>query len=455
MGFTAGVYDLNKNSKIRTISILLFIGLIFIDYYISSVTDVTIPFIQSPFGIIFFVTLVIVCIVGSIFIIKKVSSILESKQSIFSKYKILLRILQIVIYSLSAFLLYDILVQSKVITFNLTAIMAVSYGSSTLMSCYFSIKLLKWYRENKNRFAVIFGLSIFVLFINNAVSIVLFGTLLSEKPSEIDINTPVVFNFECESGSIYCSFKDNIITLQSYTYMVYFALFWISNYFLLHYHIKKIGRFRFFTLITIPLILFFFIFIYHYDELYSLSDDMNFDETIIFMIQIFMVMFSVMLCGTLYGIGFKSVANLLKIAPHVENYLKMASYGIILLFISANATIVGASFPPYGIPSIAFLPFASLLFYIGVYYSIIAISNDIKVRKYIKSSAYKELEIMGDLAQSQMVDNMKQKVLNMTKKYSNELHQSNNSETMESDEDLKNYLDEAINVFSKREKKIS
>lgn len=166
-------------------------------------------------------------------------------------------------------------------------------------------------------------------------------------------------------------------------------------------------------------------------------------------------MFSISLCGVLYGIGFKSVANLLKISPNVERYLKMASFGIILLFISANATIVGASLPPYGIPSIVFLPFASLLFYIGVYYSIIAISNDIKVRKYIKSSAYKELEIIGDLAQSQMMENMKQKVLNMTKKYSDELHQSNNSETMESVEDLKNYLDEAINVFSSREKKKS
>ena len=171
------------------------------------------------------------------------------------------------------------------------------------------------------------------------------------------------------------------------------------------------------------------------------------------MFQIFIVVFSVALCGVLYGIGFKSVANLLKISPNIERYLKMASFGIILLFISTNATIIGSSFPPYGIPSIAFLPFASILFYVGIYYSIIAISNDIKVRKYIKSSAYKELEIMGDLAQSQMMDNMKQKVLNMTKKYSEELHQSNNSETMESDEDLKNYLDEAINVFSRREKK--
>jgi len=364
----------------------------------------------------------------------------------------MLPILQIILYTLSAILLYDIIVQDRINTLNLTAVMSISYGSSVIMSFYFSFKLLNWYKGNRNRFALIFGLSIFVLFINNSVSIVLFDTLLSEKPPVITTDTPVVFNFECEYNSLYCSFKENIISLQSYTYILYFALFWVSNYFLLHYHIKKIGKFRFFTLITLPLVLFFFIFVYHYDEVYSLSEEMDFDEGIIFMIQIFMVMFSVMLCGTLYGLGFKSVASLLKISPHVERYLKMASYGIILLFISANATIVGASFPPYGIPSILFLPFASLLLYIGIYYSIIAISNDIKVRKYIKNSAYKELEIMGNLAQSQMVENMKQKVLNMTMKYSEELHQNSNSETMESKEDLRSYLDEAINVFNQRKK---
>jgi hypothetical protein len=180
---------------------------------------------------------------------------------------------------------------------------------------------------------------------------------------------------------------------------------------------------------------------------------MNFDESIVFMLQIFMVIVSTTFCGILYGIGFKSVANLLKMSPKVEGHLKMASYGIILFFITANATIVGASFPPFGIPSIIFLPFASLLFYVGIYYSIIAISNDIRVRKYIKNSAYKELEIMGDLAQAQMIDNMKEKVLAMTKKYSEEIHQNSESETMETEEDLRSYLDEAISIFNKGSRK--
>ena len=51
-----------------------------------------------------------------------------------------------------------------------------------------------------------------------------------------------------------------------------------------------------------------------------------------------------------------------------------------------------------------------------------------------------------------MIDNMKVKILNMTKKYSKEIHQKSNSETLETEDDLKNYLDEAINIFNKHNK---
>ena len=449
----ATIVSLNKNSTIAVISIWVFILLLFTDLYVSSVTDVANPFIQSTAGGALFTSLIILSLFGSLVVMSSIWKIIDKKKSIFSQYKILFRFMQIILYSLSAILMIDIILAHKYYAINLTAIMIVSYGSSIIMSLFVSFKLFSWYKENKNKFSFLFGLAIFFLFVNNLVSILLFVTLLSEKSFQVDIATPVVFNFECGDDSLYCMFKKSVVDIQSYTLMIYFSLFWICNYFLLHYQIKKIGKIKFFTLITLPLILFFFVFIYHYDELYSLTENMNVDESVVFMLQIFIVVFSIALCGILYGIGFKSVANLLKMSPHVERYLIMASYGIILIFISANATIIGASYPPYGIPSIIFLPFASLLFYVGVYYSIIAISNDIRVRKYIKNSTYKELEIMGNLAQSQMIDNMKEKVLAMTKKYSKEIHQSSESETMETEEDLKSYLDEAISIFNKDNKK--
>jgi hypothetical protein len=449
----ATIVSLNKNSKIAVISISVFILLLFIDLYVSSVTDVANSFVHSTAGGALFVSLMILSLFGSLVVMSRVWRMIDMKKSIFSQYKILFRVMQIILYSLSAILMIDIIFNHKYHTANLTSIMIVSYGSSIIMSLFVSFKLFSWYKENKNKFSFLFGLAIFFLFINNLVSIFLFATLLSEKPFEIDTTTAVVFNFECEDDTLYCMFKEGIVDIQSYTLMIYFSLFWICNYFLLHYQIKKIGKIRFFTLVTLPIVLFFFVFIYHYDELYSLTENMNFDESVVFMLQIFIVMFSIALCGILYGIGFKSVANLLKMSPHIERYLIMASYGIILFFICANATIVGASFPPFGIPSIIFLPFASLLFYVGIYYSSISISNDLRVRKYIKNSTYKELEIMGELAQSQMIDDMKVKVLAMTKKYSEEIHQKSESESMETDEDLRSYLDEAIRIFNKSTRK--
>jgi hypothetical protein len=47
---------------------------------------------------------------------------------------------------------------------------------------------------------------------------------------------------------------------------------------------------------------------------------------------------------------------------------------------------------------------------------------------------------------------MKEKVLGRTKKYSEESHQKSNSESIETEEDLRSYLDEAINIFNKSSK---
>lgn len=420
------------------------------DVYISSVTDVVISFIDSNSGKVIFGLLFLSSLIASIIISKKVFAIIDRKTSL-HRIKMPFRIIQVIIYSLASILFYSVFLDNKYYTINVISIMIICYGTSIASSIFIGYKLFTWFKENKNKFALLFGLAIIALFINNVVSLLLFTILLTEKPLEIDSSTTIVFNFDCEIKSIYCYFKSNIITIQSYVLVIYFLLFWVCNCFLLHYQITKIGKIRFFTLVASPLILFFFMFIYHYDELYNLSLSQNF-ENIIFMLQIFIITLSGTLCGILYGLGFRSVANLLKVSAKVENYLKMAAFGIILVFICANATLAGAAFPPFGVSAILFLPFASILFYVGVYYSIIAISNDIKVRKYIKNSAYKELEIMGSLAQSQIMDNMKEKVIKMTKKYSEELHQNNNTETMELEEDLQSYLDEAIRIFKQKEK---
>lgn len=452
MNNLAIIDSIKKNHKITALLTLIFITLLFIDSYTSSISDVAGDFIKTTFGIALFMSITIVSLFASYLAITKILGILEQRKSLISRYRKIFRLIQAILFSLSAFLLLDILIQNKFSTTNLIVIMILSYGSSVIMSLFFCIKLFSWFKDNKNKFSILFGSAIFFIFINNLVSIFLFTILLSEKPVQINYSTPIIFNFECSEDTFYCFIKENVINIQSYTVIAYYSLFWICNYFLLHYHIQKIGRVRFYTLVTLPLFLYFFVFGYNYDVLYSLNEGLKIDEGIIFAFQIFIVILAGALCGVLYGMGFRSIANLLKMSPSIERYLKTVSYGIILFFITAGATLVGTSIPPYGMASIIFLPFSLILFYVGIYYSIIAVSNDISIRKYIKNSTYNELKIMGNLAQSQMVDNMKEKVLGMTKKYSEEIHQKSNSESMETEEDLRSYLDEAIRIFNKGNK---
>ncbi len=190
------------------ISIGVFIFLLFIDLYVSSVTDVANNFIQTTAGGALFVLLMILSIFGSLLVMGSIWKIIDKKKSIFSRYKMLFRVMQIVLYSLSAFLMVEIILGNKYHIISLTSIMVVSYGSSIILSIFVSFKLFSWYKDNKNKFSLLFGLTIFFIFVNNIVSILLFATLLSEKPFQIDIATPVVFNFECGDDSLYCVFKE-------------------------------------------------------------------------------------------------------------------------------------------------------------------------------------------------------------------------------------------------------
>ena len=149
MAFANKLDYLYNNSNIVSISIIFFIVLIFIDAYVSSITDVTVDFIQSPSGISLFLFLFGLSLVGGFIILNNIFSILKEKKSIFSRYKNWLRIMQVAIYILSAVLLVDMLVSSKYSTINLTSIVIVSYGSTVLMSIFVSYKLFKWFGDNR------------------------------------------------------------------------------------------------------------------------------------------------------------------------------------------------------------------------------------------------------------------------------------------------------------------
>lgn len=441
-----------NNLFIKSILPIFLIIILFLDYYIGTSLDVLSDIVKSSFGLTIFSIFVLVSIGGSYMMLRYVLNISNSRQGIFPKRYSIFKIIQIVIYLLAGYLLTSILINGTYHVLTLNVIVTLSYGLSIIINLFASLKLFSLFRENKDKFILLFGISFLMLFINNTDSLLLFNVVLSEKPSTFNMLSKNVFEFGCDSPTTYCFFKENIISFQTYTVLIYFVLFWICSIYLLHHHIYKIGKMKFFILTSLPLILYYFEFVYQYNDLYTISNTLKFSDNTIFAIQIFLVTFFNTLTGILFGISFKSVSNLLKISNMISQFLNITSFAIIFFFISANATVAAAGMPPFGIANIIFLPFSSLLLYIGIFNSIRSISNDINVKKYIKNSAYRELKIMGNLAESSNIDEMKTKVFRMSKKYAEELQDKSNVGITSSEDELKDYLDDAIKLY--KEKKI-
>ena len=68
-------------------------------------------FIQTTAGGALFALLMILSIFGSLLVIGSIWKIIDKKKSIFSRYKILFRVMQIILYSLSAFLMVDMILK--------------------------------------------------------------------------------------------------------------------------------------------------------------------------------------------------------------------------------------------------------------------------------------------------------------------------------------------------------
>ncbi len=157
-------------------------------------------------------------------------------------------------------------------------------------------------------------------------------------------------------------------------------------------------------------------------------------------------------CGILFRQGLLAVVNLLKLPIQVERLLKIAALGVVTFFISANATVASGRMPPVGVPNLVFLPFSSILIYVDIFDYMTLIANDTCIKKFIQNSTFNELKIMWNLAESQMLDDIKLRVLSSTEKFSNESQEKSNSEESGSEDNMDNYLNDIIDIFTKQKK---
>jgi hypothetical protein len=132
----------------------------------------------------------------------------------------------------------------------------------------------------------------------------------------------------------------------------------------------------------------------------------------------------------------------------------MSVFGTILFLITNNPTNhlidwVHVPYPPYADVVWSFIGFAAYLYGVGLFFSTIAVSQDIGLRRSLNKLAMEEAEMLKGLGSTQMQEELEKKVAEISKEQEEQLMEQTGIQQKVSDEEMKQYAEEVVREMQK------
>ncbi len=298
---------------------------------------------------------------------------------------------QILLSSLAIALLIEIIFISKYHTVLLTAICWIAYGVSIIFTGILTHMFFSWYKKQRNIITIVYGLASITIVLNLVVTLIFSITILSSRPEEVR-------QFLVSSGIFISqgSFTAVLDNLYQFSSIAMFLVMWFATAVLLQYYARRIGKVRFWILISLPLAYFLSQFI---SDILDISMILAADPVLVGIILTSIFTISLVVGGVLFGIAFISLSSKFHKTSPIKNYLVIAGYGFMFLLISNNGILLSTlPYPPYAVLSVTFIGVASYSILLGIYSSAIAASNDAELRKSIRKFAFREGKLLDSIS---------------------------------------------------------
>ena len=352
-------------------------------------------------------------------------------------YKIVV-IVQSVLTVILVYVLVQMVITSSYDIFMLIAAMTISYSLASTMLGLLAQRFFSWFRSNKNVVLLLYGLSSAILSVNSIFTLVFVDYILFSKPIEvlpyIATNPPFFV-----PGSI-VTVLDSAYIISS---VLAFILTWVATALLLRQYSRKLGRIKYWVLVSLPLV-------YFLSQFVSLS--LNLFASLVSSNPIFYgSLLSVIFTGgkaaggILFGVGLWTVARSIRKGNIVRNYMIVSAFGFALLFVSNQDIVLSVAFyPPFGLATASFLGLSSYLILVGIYSSAISVSEDSTLRQSIRDFAMKESRLLDSIGTAHMEQEIQKKVIDFTKRNQDRMAEETGIQSSLSEEDVKEYFQQVI-----------
>ncbi|HEX5977210.1 MAG TPA: ATP-binding protein [Nitrososphaeraceae archaeon] len=449
------------------IIISIVVSSLIIDSSLSNISDII--SVSTSWGFSAFIAVVITYAVGQYLVLKFVklrSMGIRSKSPHFNRLSIVVTIVQYVLIAIIVSVILQIFLNSYYYTSMLTWNLSISYAMAGIIMVILAREFFSWYRSNRNFIVLSYSVSFIITGISIVSAIVFFTIILlemqdkitnsSSEPTSEQEEEPTSEQEEVGHGPEQeevghgpdirkfdlSTILGKVQTVFVISQIVSFLSLWGSTAMLLHTYSKKLGKVKFWIIITIPLASFVSIFVIITPFVMSISSGNHDENSIIEILVVDALGYTLpaLFSGLLFGLPFWMIARTLSYSSVLKDYMIIAGSGFALFELAINGSVMLASYPPLGLASVSSVGLSSYLILMGIYSSAISMSGDVKLRQTIRKSAIDESKLLVGIGSGQIEKKIEKKVIEMAKGQAASMMNQTGVQLSLTERDMKQYL---------------
>ena len=162
-------------------------------------------------------------------------------------------IVQYILTSIIVFVLFEVLFSSQYHRDLLIASITISYGAAIFLTVLFTWKLLFWYKIRKQPVVLLYGLGAAFIVLTSISTLIWSDAVLVQKASVIFPDSEVLFDPGYEEGTAALFLLNFVLSIQYYFQTIFILLLWGGTVLLLYHNFKRIGRIKFWILVSLPM----------------------------------------------------------------------------------------------------------------------------------------------------------------------------------------------------------
>ena len=347
-GYRRFLPDLAHKNNIMFAVVSIVVVVLVIDTSLIKTSILTTSESGSAARINFFIMILSVTIVAQFIILafvrQETRDIRRKKELHIHAINTIVTISQSVLTVLLLFIILQIVITSQYNIDLAIAALAISHLLAIIILVILTQRFFSWLKSNRNPIILFYGLASAILAINIATALLFVDlTLSSNQPQNIVPHLGENIPFLIPGSDLSILYATNDITS-----IISFMMMWIATCMLLRHYSRKMGKIKFWILVSIPLV-------YFLSQFFTLSlnlfGPLLSSQSIFYGVLLTLVFtLSKSAGGILFGIAFWTAIRNIHESSVVRNYMIISAYGLVLLFTSNQANVlVTAPYPPFGL----------------------------------------------------------------------------------------------------------